>query len=168
MQREKSSRRDDRPVSEARIPWYWDAHSRRAAVELIQAQEDGIVNVLLLRRDTAATEYAVRAHGTTSSVATIEAENRQKAKAGQVHPFTTHIRQYGSFENAREGVSRVEAALREYNKHTRSVHLVHSCASSGAVTGVDGWQCDCKAWWDTGQCKPMLPRYRGTVVPAIP
>lgn len=157
VQREVPARRDTSLLSETRVPWFADAQSLRGAQELIRTHAAGTISVLQLATGPERTEYAVSSGDSLTQEPITEhaVERRRRCLHGDNDaelPKTNDLVDY----LPEEGIEEVRRRIDTYERHARAVHIVSSCASMGGPTGIDGWSCDCKAWWDNGQCKHIL------------
>jgi len=158
LERERTERRDEGAVREDRVPWFWQAGSVGGAKALLEAHESGTVTVLCLDPTPGQVEYAVSAGTAPFKHATEEkARRRHQALAGRVTAD-----QYALARNSCNGLNMDDRAsvvgecLQRFQADLRAVHIVTMAPVYGAISGVDGWACDCKGYWDNAQCKHLL------------
>lgn len=156
LQKEVHERRDKTSSSLLRVPWFFDAHAKAAAEDIIRLWEAGVKAIIQVQEF----EYAVRAGHLSQSQGDItpgEIEERKRVLDGEgaeIGAREWHFR--GLPLQAR--IDKVDELVKSYCTRARAIHLVTHTREVmfGAPKGIDGWRCDCKGWWDAGQCKHVL------------
>lgn len=156
LQKELPERREKaQALSLLRVPWFIDSSSRESAMELIRALNRGVTTVVW----TSELEFAVRA-GDPSAACDITPEDiqrRREALRGEAAVPTVREEDFEGI-SSQERVNKTEQLVEEYATRHRAVHFVSisNKAMRGAPNGIEGYTCECKAWFDHGQCKHAL------------
>lgn len=156
-ERERSDRRDNGSLREDRLPWFWNANSFSGAKSLIEEHKSSKQCVICLSSEPGNIEYAVRSRDGSHSIGENDVNCRKDALVGNVA-----VDEYKLQEEECEGldlehrVAMVQSRLEMFKSRYRSVHIVQMAQPYGAITGIDGWRCECKAYWDDAQCRHVL------------